>query len=273
MKKFIAGLTFGVLISLSSAVFASDPIQALLFPAKFEFNGKTVVPGEEYTVLNYQGHAYVPIRFIAEQIGATIDYEAETRQIFVKNEALNVTDLDYPTVSVGNLILVKDGSNTKVTGQIRVAGTGMAENMIGASLFFYNDKSEKIGEAPILGSKYGEAIQQFEAVGSGDFRKYASVNLHIEAANYKIVGKSPAPYHYISKEAAFLEAKRMDPTADADWKAELIMAYNFEASVPGNRPIWKVSATYRPYGNKMIVYLDAVSGKQLALSEQEPPGI
>jgi hypothetical protein len=273
MKKFIAGFAFGILISLSSAAFASDSIQALLFPTKFEFNGKAVDPGEEYTVLNYHGHAYVPIRFIAEQIGATVDYEAETGQIFVKNEALTVTDPEYPTVSVGNLILVKEGSNTKVTGQIRMTETGMAENMIGASLTFYNDKSEKIGEAPLLGSKYGEAIQQFEAVGSGDFRKYASVNLHIEAANYKMVGKSPAPYPYISREAAFLEAKRMDSTADADWKSELIMAYNFEASLPGNRAIWKVSATYRPYGNKMIVYLDAVSGKQLALSEQEPPGI
>lgn len=273
MKKFIAGLSIGVLISLSSAAFAADSIQALLFPAKFEFNGKAVDPGEEYTVLNYQGHAYVPIRFIAEQIGATVGYEAETGQIFVKNEALTVTDPDYPTVSVGNLILVKEGSNTKVTGQIRIAGTRINENMIGASLTFYNDKSEKIGEVPLLGSKFGESLQQFEAVGTGDFRKYARVNLHIEAANYRMVGKSPAPYPYISKEAAFLEAKRMAPTADEGWTAELIMVHNFEYSLPGNRAIWRVSLTHRPYGNMMIVYLDAVTGKQLALTETEPPGI
>jgi hypothetical protein len=40
MKKFILDLACGVALTATSAVYASDTIQAYLFPAKFVFNGK-----------------------------------------------------------------------------------------------------------------------------------------------------------------------------------------------------------------------------------------
>ncbi|SED10877.1 hypothetical protein [Paenibacillus sp. GP183] len=42
MKKFLIGLTCGIALTATTAVYASDTIQAYLFPAKIEINGQSV---------------------------------------------------------------------------------------------------------------------------------------------------------------------------------------------------------------------------------------
>lgn len=69
MRKFILGLIFGVVLAVSPMVYASDLIQVSPFPAHFFFNGKKQELPSEYTVFNFEGHAYVPIRFITESMG------------------------------------------------------------------------------------------------------------------------------------------------------------------------------------------------------------
>ena len=192
MKKFILGLSLGLAIACSTVVFASDTIQALLFPASFEINGSNIGLNNDYKVLNVDGHAYVPIRLIAENLGATIDYDAESQKIFVKNKILDLTDPDYKGISVGNLILTKEGNNTKVTGQLKMEGVGSTKNTIAASLSFYNDKSEKIGDIAINGNDFGVESQTFVSEGSGDFRAYSAVNLHIGAVNNQIIPEAPS---------------------------------------------------------------------------------
>ncbi|MDB5054812.1 MAG: Copper amine oxidase N-terminal protein [Bacilli bacterium] len=192
MKKFILGLSCGLVIACSSVAFASGSIQALLFPASFEINGSNVALNNDYKVLNVDGHAYVPIRFVAENLGATIDYDADSQKIFVKNRNLDLTDPDYKGISVGNLILTKVGNNTKVTGQLRMEGVGSSKNMIGANLSFYNDKSEKIGDVAINGNDFGVESQTFVLESSGDFRTYSTVNLHIGAVNNTIIPDAPS---------------------------------------------------------------------------------
>jgi hypothetical protein len=192
LKKFILGLSCGLVIACSSVAFASGSIQALLFPASFEINGNKIALNNDYKVLNVDGHAYVPIRFIAENMGGTIDYDAELQKIFVKNKKLDLTDPDYKGISVGNLILTKVGNNTKVTGQLKMEGVGSSKNMIGASLSFYNDKSEKIGDIAINGNDFGVDSQTFVSEGSGDIRAYSAVNLHIGAVNNTIIPEAPS---------------------------------------------------------------------------------
>ena len=185
-------MSLGLAIAWSSVAFASGSIQALLFPASFEINGSNIRLNNDYKVLNVDGHAYVPIRFITENLGGTIDYDAESQKIFVKNKTLDLTDPDYKGISVGNLILTKDGNNTKVTGQLKMEGVGGSKNMIGANLSFYNDKSEKIGDIAINGNDFGVDPQTFVSEGSGDFRAYSAVNLHVGAVNNHIIREAPS---------------------------------------------------------------------------------
>ncbi|KRE83047.1 hypothetical protein ASG89_13015 [Paenibacillus sp. Soil766] len=199
MKKFILGLSCGLILAGSSVAFASDTIQALLFPASFEINGSQVKLNSDYQILNVDGHAYVPVRFVAENLGATIDYDSEAQKIVVKNKSLDIKDPDYASISVGNLILTKAGNTTKVTGQLKFEGVGNSQNMIGAGLSFYNEDNEKIGEAAISGNNFGVDTQTFVTEGEGDFKNYDAVYLHIGAVNHRIILDVPSMIYHNSQ--------------------------------------------------------------------------
>ncbi|WP_199613794.1 stalk domain-containing protein [Paenibacillus alkalitolerans] len=66
-------------------VYASDSIKSLLFPVKIIINGENKHLGNEYVVLNYKNHAYVPLRFVAENLGATAKYNAKSKEISIYN--------------------------------------------------------------------------------------------------------------------------------------------------------------------------------------------
>jgi hypothetical protein len=191
MKKFMLGLSCGLLLAGSSVAIASDTIQALLFPASFEINGSQVKMNSDYQILNVDGHAYVPVRFVAENLGATIDYDSEAQKIVIKNKPLDIKDPDYDSIAVGNLILTKAGNKTKVTGQLKFEGVGNSLNMVGARLSFYNEDNQKIGEAVISGNDFGVDPQTFETEGEGDFNSYDTVYLHIGAVNHRIMSDAP----------------------------------------------------------------------------------
>ncbi|AEG60056.1 stalk domain-containing protein [Desulforamulus ruminis] len=183
MKKFILGLLCGVIISTSSIVYASDYVQTTLFPAKFIINGQSKELKSEYTILNYSNHVYVPIRFVAENMGAIIDYNNNTKTININNisgDLLTIKDPEENLVRVGNLNLVKDGNNTRVTGNIEILLSGT--NIIGANLSFYNDKGEKMGFVVISGN-IPQGLQRFEVTGTGDFTNYSSVKLNVGYLN------------------------------------------------------------------------------------------
>ncbi|MGF7035964.1 hypothetical protein J2T17_007015 [Paenibacillus mucilaginosus] len=86
MKTFILGLTCGLALSAAAAAAAAETLQVYGFPAAFEINGQMKEPGSEYTVLNYNGHAYVPIRFIGESLGLGVRYIDRDRVISLQNE-------------------------------------------------------------------------------------------------------------------------------------------------------------------------------------------
>lgn len=199
MKKFMLGLSCGLLLACSSVAFASDTIQALLFPASFEINGSQVKMNSDYQILNVDGHAYVPVRFVAENLGATIDYDSEAQKIVVKNKSLDIKDPDYASISVGNLILTKVGNKTKVTGQLKFEGVGNSLTMVGAGLSFYNEDNQEIGVAVISGNNFGVETQTFVSEGEGDFKNYDAVYLHIGAVNHRVISDVPSMLYHNSQ--------------------------------------------------------------------------
>jgi hypothetical protein len=72
------------MLTATTTVYASNSIQAYLFPVKFEFNGIEKKLSNEYVVLNHLGHAYVPVRFIADNMGAAVDYDIDKATISFK---------------------------------------------------------------------------------------------------------------------------------------------------------------------------------------------
>lgn len=83
MKKFILGFSCGIALTATTAVYASDTVQAIFFPVKYVFNGQNKELNSEYTTLNYHGHAYVPVRFVVENMGGEIRYDESSKNILI----------------------------------------------------------------------------------------------------------------------------------------------------------------------------------------------
>ncbi|WP_426449871.1 stalk domain-containing protein [Paenibacillus sp. S-38] len=86
MKKFVLGLLCGAGLAFSAAAYASEEIRAVLFPVQFEFNGEKVETPSRFAVLNYNGHTYVPLRYMAENLGAGAVYREEDKTVAVVSE-------------------------------------------------------------------------------------------------------------------------------------------------------------------------------------------
>ncbi|MCU6792138.1 copper amine oxidase N-terminal domain-containing protein [Paenibacillus sp. WQ 127069] len=84
MKKFISGLVLGLGISAASVGYASDTVQMYLFNARYMFNGEEKIVEDPYKSLNYEGHIYLPIRFIAENTGLQVNYDELLQTVSVK---------------------------------------------------------------------------------------------------------------------------------------------------------------------------------------------
>lgn len=100
MKKKILALSAVLLLSLASVVYASDSIQAVLFPVAYEFNGKTKELPDELVTLNYENRAYIPARFVAENLGARVSYDPDQQVIRFNNS----NRFDAATLQIGDTI-------------------------------------------------------------------------------------------------------------------------------------------------------------------------
>jgi len=166
MRKFVLGLIVGSALSLSTVVAASDSIQAFLFPAYFTFNGQHAETDKDSPVLNYNGQTYVPARFIAEQLGAFVDYNDDHKEIIINHFPSSqnlLTDNKYLNVHFSLIDVYLDGGYTGVRGLLSVdklkVSTTKTEYEIEFSLNFYDEKDKLIGTA-LGSSKAGSSLDK-----------------------------------------------------------------------------------------------------------------
>ncbi|WP_171655112.1 stalk domain-containing protein [Paenibacillus foliorum] len=93
MKKFILGLVLGGLLSISTAAYATNSLEVLLFPVHFLINGQSKQVTNGYTVFNYNGNAYVPIRFIAENMAAEVVYDEAYNRVRIQQSTAKFDEL------------------------------------------------------------------------------------------------------------------------------------------------------------------------------------
>ncbi|NEW07376.1 hypothetical protein GK047_15335 [Paenibacillus sp. SYP-B3998] len=191
MKKFILGLTIGITLTASTAVFASNTIQAYLFPTSFYINNHPVKLDNDYEVLNYNGHAYVPIRFVAEKLGGYVDYrqEQELNRIHINYFAANkefLTDKTYPEIHVGIVDMGHSYGYTAIQGLVSIdSDIGSAnKHDLQFNLNFYDEKNKLLGtflwdskEKPLDNKE----IRYFTDGFLGDGTKYSKVELKVNS--------------------------------------------------------------------------------------------
>ena len=78
MKKFIAGLVIGLLLATAGISFASNETIRIFV------NNQEVVPDVPPVIID--GRVMVPARFIAEPLGAAVEWDGENRIVTIKSD-------------------------------------------------------------------------------------------------------------------------------------------------------------------------------------------
>jgi hypothetical protein len=121
MKKLIIGILIGMMIATSTVVLAENrTIEAAYNNIKILIDGKEIKTDTEPFIA--QERTFVPVRFVAENLGAEVDYKNNT--VIIKNltkeyatQMFNYTDLadfwNWSNILFIDFSVVSDGINNK----------------------------------------------------------------------------------------------------------------------------------------------------------------
>ncbi|WP_103996122.1 stalk domain-containing protein [Paenibacillus sp. UNC499MF] len=215
MKKFLLGLACGAALTATTAVYASESIQAYLFPVKFVINGENKTPNGPVETLNYNGSAYVPIRYLAESMDSAVIYDHPSKTITIDSR-FTIVDVNNPYSKAGFLSVSKEGDHAKIKGKLYIGHGSWNHKFIDAmksmnptvdysktqgsgNLVFWNAKGEVLEKVPYQISdilNQSEQIVNFETTSQKDITGYAAVTL--EQTN-----PSPRPNFNYKEETTF----------------------------------------------------------------------
>ncbi|MFS0840591.1 copper amine oxidase [Paenibacillus sp. 1P03SA] len=89
MKKIIAAAALGLLALMSLLAYALSFSLDFLSSQKFIVNGKQT----EFSVIDYNGHVYVPLRFVAENMVSDVGYNAITGITSIDQHSVRFDDV------------------------------------------------------------------------------------------------------------------------------------------------------------------------------------
>ncbi|WP_409342295.1 stalk domain-containing protein [Paenibacillus sp. MBLB4367] len=143
MRKFsfVTGLLVGVGISACTVAFASDSIQAFLFPSNvtIHMNGETKALNvyDEDPVINYNNKTYIPLRLFAESMGATVFYQNASPESGDRHQ------IDIFTTA-GKLARLEDPEGNLSIDQLSVkTGIDQQNGFVSGIVTFHKDMTNK----------------------------------------------------------------------------------------------------------------------------------
>ncbi len=100
-KKILAtGFAIGLVFSMSIQAFAApviEKIEAYInHQMTFTFNGEKKALPEGYEVIVYKDHSYVPARFVAENLGAEVTWNDQTKEIGIVSKKSDNNSAEKP---------------------------------------------------------------------------------------------------------------------------------------------------------------------------------
>ncbi|TDQ33437.1 DUF4309 domain-containing protein [Aureibacillus halotolerans] len=115
MKKplSISVLLACAVLAFSTTAIATDAIQAVIAPLQLVINGDDEELPKDTAILNYNNHTYAPVRFLAEKLGADLDYDGE-RITLDYQRAAAVWPVNELKVNDDTLSLAKHGQLTGI---------------------------------------------------------------------------------------------------------------------------------------------------------------
>ncbi|MCI8342734.1 MAG: hypothetical protein HFE62_05945 [Firmicutes bacterium] len=159
LKSMAVGFVAGALCMVSASVFADDypEVTVKFFNDVFvKVDGEYKKAPDDQPILNHNGYAYVPLRFVSETLGATIDFDIPSRTINIQSDKKTYVK----EVEVEKIVYVdKDDENYDKV-----------------------EKKKSYSELPIR-SRKNDHILELIAVSRDDGLKYTKVILSLENQN------------------------------------------------------------------------------------------
>lgn len=94
MRKYIIASMVCVLVVITVAAYGASSSLDFLTSEKFVINGVD----KRLSVINYNGHVYVPLRFVAEQMAADIDYREDNRTTYIQQHSVKFGGQNFEPV-------------------------------------------------------------------------------------------------------------------------------------------------------------------------------
>lgn len=113
MKKFVSGFLVGAILFCGLPALAkTDTVQGVYNKIKIAVNGKSISFAKGDEPISVNGRTYVPAKYIAEALGATVNYDSKSSTINInsaaKSEAI-ASDLSTESKIDGFRIFYQDG--------------------------------------------------------------------------------------------------------------------------------------------------------------------
>jgi len=205
MKKLVLGFALGCLLSLSTAGYAAEAIHTMLL-ATFKVNG--VVKDARslgYEVVQYHGRAYIPLRFVADQLGIAVAYEEETNTILL-DDRFDAVELDSAgegrLLRAGEFQFSKAADGYRITGKLFVneaiwdhaAGASKSAKTIRGKLVFWNDQGKVIERISFEQQvrPLRSQIVPIQAVALSDVSNCAAITLEEISLDKALLGMQPS---------------------------------------------------------------------------------
>jgi hypothetical protein len=228
---------------------------------------------EMKTMLNY-GHVYVGLRALSNLLGVDVSWDQENYTVIVSNS-------QKKTANFRNLFVIPEPIKERVSSQLQApervetyfydsgktyvlmkSPDGKSE----VNVVALHQNGDQVTVDYFIGSSRTDVSTGFYALGEFD----QEVKVVFNSTDFTARAASRT---YLDQNQAIEIAKRYDANPDTKWSARLVEDTKMEvnnADTPYS--IWITEAVY-PAGNKLIVYLDAVTGREIAMTETEVPGL
>jgi hypothetical protein len=120
-KYYICGILMGsTLTFVGNSLASGNEVTAQIENwIKFNVNGiETSIPND-YTILNYNGRIYVPARFLAEQLGADVSWDANAQTVVIQDALKQQFDEQQKTIDQlkQQIALLQNNSTKSLKGQ------------------------------------------------------------------------------------------------------------------------------------------------------------
>lgn len=114
MKNRVQGILIGLIlgITLCSIVFAeqiTQTVSVVFDDYRIYIEGKEAVSTDENKPMNYNGRIYVPLRFVSENMGKSVEWEEQTKSVYI-SKAYSDKFLIAPDDSVSNEELMRSAA-------------------------------------------------------------------------------------------------------------------------------------------------------------------